>query len=53
MSFHLANKLANATMLGTQLMRLVQEAYEADPSLIDAACADLQAVFDRDPACDK
>ncbi len=53
LSFLLANKLANATMLGTQLMRLVQEAYEDSPALVDAACADLQAVQDRDPACDK
>lgn len=53
MSFLLANKLANATMLGMQLMRLVQEAYEEDPSLIDACLADLHAVYDRDPACDK
>jgi serine O-acetyltransferase len=53
MSFLLANKLANATLLGTQLMRLLQEAYEASPELIDPACADLQAVYDRDPACDK
>ncbi|PNH10165.1 Serine acetyltransferase 5 [Tetrabaena socialis] len=52
MSFLLANKLANPTMLGMQLMRLISEAYEDDPSLIDAALADLQAVYDRDPACD-
>jgi hypothetical protein len=25
----------------------------ADPGIVDAALADMQAVFDRDPACDK
>ena len=29
-SFLLANKLASSTMLGTQLMRLIQDAYEDD-----------------------
>lgn len=53
MAFLLGNKLANPTMLGMQLMRLMQEAYEDDPSLMDACLADLQAVYDRDPACDK
>ena len=53
MAFLLANKLANPTMLGMQLMRLLQDAYDEDPSLIDACVTDLQAVYDRDPACDK
>jgi hypothetical protein len=107
-SFLLANKLASSTMLGTQLMRLIQDAYEDDevsacvsvpaspqctrastllptlsrtgrqqalchpapsarhdcvsltppvpspPQDIMASCsADIQAVLDRDPACDK
>jgi serine O-acetyltransferase len=29
----------------------VEEAYEADPSIVDIAEADLKAVFERDPAC--
>ncbi|GIL61391.1 hypothetical protein Vafri_15859 [Volvox africanus] len=53
MAFMLANKLAWPTMLGMQLMRLIQEAYESDPKLIDFCLADLQAVYDRDPACDR
>ncbi|KAG2433458.1 hypothetical protein HXX76_008515 [Chlamydomonas incerta] len=52
MAFLLANKLANPTMLGMQLMRLISEAYEDDAGLIEACMADLQAVYDRDPACD-
>lgn len=52
MAFLLANKLSSETLLATQLTRLVREAYEDDPSLMDAAVADLQAVYERDPACD-
>lgn len=53
MAFVLANKLASSTLLGIHLMRLCQEAYEKDEDVIEAGIADLQAVFDRDPACDK
>ncbi|KXZ46070.1 hypothetical protein GPECTOR_47g345 [Gonium pectorale] len=53
MAFLLANKLANPTLLSMQLMRLIADAYADDPDLIDACLADLQAVYDRDPACDK
>lgn len=52
-SFILANKLGSPTLLGTQLMRLIQDAYEDDPEIIASCCADIQAVLDRDPACDK
>ena len=31
MSFMLANKLSSRTLLGTQLMRLISDAYRADP----------------------
>lgn len=53
MAFILANKLSTPTLLGTHLMRLIQDAYEEEPDIIDACCADMQAVYDRDPACDK
>lgn len=52
LAFILANKLQSSTLLGTQLTRLFVEAYEDDPSLVDAAVADLQAVVERDPACE-
>jgi serine O-acetyltransferase len=42
LAFLLANKLASLTMLPTQLMRLIQDVYEDDPDIVDAACADLQ-----------
>ncbi len=33
------------------LREMCEEAYAADPSLVDCAAADLRAVFERDPAC--
>ncbi|GLI63801.1 hypothetical protein VaNZ11_006886 [Volvox africanus] len=53
MAFMLANKLASPTMLGMQLMRLIQEVYEDDAEVVESCLADLQAVYDRDPACDR
>ena len=107
MAVLLANKLSSRTLLGTQLMQLISEAYRADPvcphtqkllltccwtlpvhdaglrrhlqcsssshaiptgimpviadgclpflaqSILEACEADLQAVVDRDPACEK
>jgi serine O-acetyltransferase len=54
MAFLLATKLADGMMLGAvQLMSLFRGVYEADPSLLEAACADMHAVLDRDPACGK
>jgi hypothetical protein len=38
MSFMLANKLSSRTLLGTQLMRLISDAYRADP-VRGQACA--------------
>lgn len=51
LAFILANKLSSLTLLSTPLMRLIQEAYHAEPDIVDAAVADMQAVLDRDPAC--
>eukprot|EP00195_Chlamydomonas_chlamydogama_P015193 CAMPEP_0202889850 /NCGR_PEP_ID=MMETSP1392-20130828/408_1 /ASSEMBLY_ACC=CAM_ASM_000868 /TAXON_ID=225041 /ORGANISM="Chlamydomonas chlamydogama, Strain SAG 11-48b" /LENGTH=395 /DNA_ID=CAMNT_0049573279 /DNA_START=260 /DNA_END=1447 /DNA_ORIENTATION=+ len=54
LGFLLANKLANGTTLGAvQVMKLCQDAYDDDPSIVDAAVADMLAVKDRDPACEK
>ena len=52
LAFLLSNKLSSPTLLGTQLMRLFLEAYEDDPEILHSAVADLQAVKDRDPACE-
>lgn len=51
LSFRLASKLDNP-MLPTMLIRdVIEEAIESDQSILDAACADMMATFDRDPAC--
>ncbi len=49
----LANKLASRTLLATQLAALFGDAYASDPSILDALVADVQAVYDRDPACEE
>ena len=53
LAFVLANKLASPTLFSTQLKQLAEDAYARDPSIIEAAMADLHAVLDRDPACDR
>lgn len=53
LNFILANKLASPTLYSTQLVKIIEDCYVADPGIVDAALADMQAVYDRDPACDK
>ncbi|KIY95944.1 serine O-acetyltransferase [Monoraphidium neglectum] len=53
LAFVLANKLASSTLYSTQIKQIAEDVYKEDPSIIDAAMADLQAVLDRDPACDR
>ena len=51
LSFRLASKLDNP-MLPTMLIRdVIDEALTDDSSILDSACADMLATFDRDPAC--
>lgn len=50
LSFLLSAKLADAVMSAVTLRELINEAYAADPSIIEAAKADLIAVCTRDPA---
>ncbi|KAI8476270.1 MAG: trimeric LpxA-like protein [Monoraphidium minutum] len=53
LAFVLANKLASPTLYSTQLKQIAEDVYREDPAVFEAALADLQAVLDRDPACDK
>eukprot|EP01025_Chloroclados_australasicus_P029446 TRINITY_DN29448_c0_g1_i1.p1 TRINITY_DN29448_c0_g1~~TRINITY_DN29448_c0_g1_i1.p1 ORF type:complete len:364 (+),score=44.30 TRINITY_DN29448_c0_g1_i1:110-1201(+) len=53
LAFILANKLASETLLGTHLMRQLIDAYEEEPEIVECMLADVQAVYERDPACDK
>eukprot|EP00882_Tetradesmus_deserticola_P004372 GHRQ01004616.1.p1 GENE.GHRQ01004616.1~~GHRQ01004616.1.p1 ORF type:complete len:244 (+),score=80.25 GHRQ01004616.1:266-997(+) len=52
-NFILANKLASPTLYSTQLVKIIEDCFTEEPSIVDAALADMQACFDRDPACDK
>ena len=49
-SFHLAGKLASSTLTAMQLREVIQEAMAKDPTIVDAVCADIRAVKERDPA---
>lgn len=52
MAFHLGHKLAGSVLGARALIDLIGEALAADPEITMAAVADLQAVRERDPACD-
>lgn len=53
LAFVLANKLRSNVLLDSQLLELFSAQYRKDSTLVRQAQADLQAVIDRDPACDK
>ncbi|KAA6422529.1 MAG: serine acetyltransferase [Trebouxia sp. A1-2] len=53
LSHLLASKMQSRTLLGTQLMRLIFDAYQDDSSILEAGMADMEAAKERDPACDK
>lgn len=51
LSYQLARKLGDQELRAMSLREVAQEAYAADPSIVDMAEADLRAVFERDAAC--
>jgi serine O-acetyltransferase len=51
LSYQLARKLGDQELRAMSLREHAEEAFRSDPSLIAAAEADLEAVFERDPAC--
>ncbi|HEY7900150.1 MAG TPA: serine O-acetyltransferase [Caulobacteraceae bacterium] len=51
LSYQLARKLGDQELRAMSLRELADEAYAADPAIIDSAEADLRAVFERDAAC--
>lgn len=51
LAHRVAFKLSSTEMSGQLLREISEEAYGADPSLGEAARADIVAVFERDPAC--
>ena len=50
LSYILANKLATATMPAITLREIIEDAYQAKPSIIESAACDIRAVRQRDPA---
>lgn len=50
LSFQIARKLGDAELGAMTLREVCLEAYGADPAMVSAAEADLQAVAERDPA---
>lgn len=50
LSYILANKLANSIMPAISLREIIEQAYQADPQIIQSAACDIRAVRQRDPA---
>lgn len=50
LSFHLAGKLATLSLSAMLIRELIDETFEASPSIVEATRCDLQAIRDRDPA---
>ncbi|RLJ60009.1 serine O-acetyltransferase [Litoreibacter meonggei] len=53
LAYRFSQKLASAEMSEQILREIADEAYASDPTLGEAARADIVAVYDRDPACDR
>jgi serine O-acetyltransferase len=51
LSYQVARKLGDQEMRAMSVREIADEAYEADPSIVEKAELDLKAVFERDPAC--
>lgn len=51
LSYRVAAKLSSNEMSMVILREIADQAYEESPDLVEAARADLVAVFERDPAC--
>ncbi|AVL54778.1 serine O-acetyltransferase [Roseobacter denitrificans] len=51
LSYRVAAKLASNEMSMVVVREMVEDAYAADKTLIEAARADLVAIYERDPAC--
>jgi serine O-acetyltransferase len=51
LSYQLARKLGDQELRAMSLRDTIEEAYEANPGIVEIAEYDLKAVFERDPAC--
>lgn len=53
LAFHLSSKLASPSMDARALYELFLHALKSDESIVESALCDIQACYDRDPACDQ
>ncbi|HUS54325.1 MAG TPA: serine O-acetyltransferase [Thermohalobaculum sp.] len=53
LSYRLAQKLSSPEMSPLLLREMADSAYSSDPYMGEAGRADIVAVYDRDPACDR
>jgi serine O-acetyltransferase len=51
LSYQLARKLGDQELRAMSLRDTIEEAFEANPRIVETAELDLKAVFERDPAC--
>lgn len=51
LSYQLARKLGDQELRAMSVREVAQEAYSSEPAIVQQALDDLQAVFERDPAC--
>jgi serine O-acetyltransferase len=51
LSYQLARKLGDQELRAMSFREIAEEAYAADPRIVEMVEADLRAVFERDPAC--
>jgi len=51
LTYRISMKLSSVEMPDQMLREIAEQAHREDPSLTEAARADLTAVFERDPAC--
>lgn len=52
LSYQLANRLGSNTMPAILIREVIEEAFDNDPEIVNAAMADIIAVQERDPAVD-
>jgi serine O-acetyltransferase len=53
LSYHLAQKLGSAAISPLQVREIIDEALASDPRIGEAVRADIQAVYERDSACNE
>jgi len=53
LAYRMAQKLASGEMSEQLVREIADEAYRADPTIGESARADIVAVFERDPACNR